>query len=142
VNKLVFASAFLFLAPTLCAQQTGSTESKVESSQTTPQAETQPRLQNSNAQSNLPPALRPGHPLDPADVNILTGKRDKEIEASRSVGIPLTVGMSTYGGEYDSEFDVGLLPLTQIGNPFFFSRLQPRGFGRGGFGRGGFRGSH
>jgi len=119
VNKLVFVSAFLFLAPTLSAQQTGLTELRGEPAQTTSQAETQPPPQNSNAQSNLPPALRPGHPLDPADVDILTGKKGRGNEASQSAGTPWPVGISTCGGAYGSEFDVGLLPLTQIGNPFF-----------------------
>jgi hypothetical protein len=139
VNKIVFASAFLFLVPYLCAQQP---EPKGDSSQTAPQADPQPAPQDSNTQSNLPASLRPGHPLDPADVDILTGKRDREIEASQAgVGVPVAFGMSGDIGEYGRAFDVGLLPLTQISNPFFFSRWQLHGFGRGGFGRGRFRGS-
>jgi hypothetical protein len=141
VNKLVFDSAFLFLIPTLWAQQA---EPKVDSFQTAPQADPQQAPQNSDAQSNLPASLRPGHPLDPADVDILTGRRDREIQASQAAaGAPVTVGMSGFGdiGEYGRAFDVGLLPLTQISNPFFFSRWQLLGFGRGGFGRGRFRGS-
>jgi hypothetical protein len=145
VNKLVFASAFLFLIPTLWAQQA---EPKADSSQTAPQADPQPAPHNSDAQSNLPASLRPGHPLDAADVDILTGKRDREMEAARAAGTPVSVGgYDNYGyqyadgGRFGSAFDVGLLPLTQIGNPFFFSRLQLRGFGRGAFGRGRFRGT-
>jgi hypothetical protein len=139
VNKLVFASALLFLAPNLCAQQA---ESKTDSPQAATQADPQPAPQNLNSQSNLPASLRPGHPLDPADVDILTGKRDREIQASQAgAGAYVTVGMSSDIGEYGRAFDVGLLPLTRISNPFFFSRWQLRGFGRGGFGRGGFRSS-
>jgi hypothetical protein len=138
VNKLVFASALLFLAPNLCAQQA---EQKADSIQTVPQADPQPAQQNSNVQGNLPASLRPSHPLDPADVDILTGKRDREIQASQAAaGAYVTVGMSGDMGEYGRAFDVGLLPLTRISNPFFFSRFGARGFGRGGFGHGGFRG--
>jgi len=39
-------------------------------------------------------------------------------------------------GRFGRVSDIPMLPLTRIGNPFFFSTLQPRGFGRGGF-RGG-----
>ena len=140
MNKLVFASVLLFLASHIYAQQA---EPKVDSTQTVPQADPHPTPQNSNAQSNLPASLRPGHPLDPADVDILTGKRDREIQASQAgVGAYVTVGMSGTGdiGQYGSAFDVGLLPLTRISNPFFFSRFGTRGFDRGGFGRGRFRG--
>ncbi len=139
MNKLIFASALLFLAPSICAQQA---EPKAGSSQTAPQADPQPAPQNSNAQSNLPASLRPGHPLDPADVDILTGKRDREIQTSQAAaGAYVTVGMSGDIGEHGRAFDVGLLPLTQVSNPFFFSRFGARGFGRGGFGRGRFRGN-
>ncbi|HTC64268.1 MAG TPA: hypothetical protein VK709_15600 [Candidatus Saccharimonadales bacterium] len=139
MNKLVFASALLFLAPHLCARQA---ETKTDSPQTDTQADPQPTPQNLNSQSNLPASLRPGHPLDPADVDILTGKRDREIQASQAAaGAYVTVGMSGDIGEYGRAFDVGLLPLTRISNPFFFSRFGARGFGRGSFGRGGFRGN-
>jgi hypothetical protein len=70
------------------------------------------------------------------------------MEAARAAGTPVSVGgydnygyLYADGGRFGSAFDVGLLPLTHIGNPFFFSRWQLRGFGRGGFGRGGFHGS-
>jgi hypothetical protein len=132
MNKLVFASAFLFLVPTLCAQQP---EPKSDSSHTAPKVEPQPTPQNSNAQTNLPASLRPGHPLDPADVAILTGKRERETEAARS-----SVMISSEPGAYGSVFEVGLLPLTQISNPYLFSRWRARGFGRVGFGHDGFRG--
>lgn len=143
MNKLVFASAFLFFVPNLCAQQK---EPKDQSSQTSPAADLQPAPQDSNVQSNLPPSLRPGHPLDPADVDILTGKKDRELEAARAAGTAVSVGdYDNYGylyagrGRFGSSFDVGLLPLTRISNPFFFSRFGARGFGRSGIGRGGFR---
>jgi hypothetical protein len=140
MDKLVFAIALLSVVPALHAQQ-------AETSGNPPQTETQPApqpaAQNPNAQNNLPAAIQPGHPLDPADVDVLTGKRDREIEAARMGALPISVGMyGNYGdfyamqGRFGRTFDIPMLPLTRIGNPFFFSILQPRGFGRGGF-RGG-----
>ncbi|HEX3378147.1 MAG TPA: hypothetical protein VHS29_14850 [Candidatus Acidoferrales bacterium] len=93
----------------------------------------------------MPASLRPGHLLDPADVDTLTGKRDREIQATPSAdGVPVGVygdieRLSSEVGQYGRAFDVGLLPLTQISNPFFFSRFGTRGFSRGGFGRARFR---
>ena len=83
--------------------------------------------------------------VDPADVDILTGKRDREIEAARR-GIPLAVSgyYGAYAGSYELEgrrgamLDLPLLPLRRIDNSFFFFSVQPRNFGRG-FGRGRFR---
>ena len=145
MNNLVLAAAFLILVPTLCAQQA---ELNTETSQTAPQSEPQSLPQNSNTQSDLPASLRPGHSLDQADLDILTGKRDREMEASREVGVQTAIGIygnyahfSGGNGHFGNGFDVGLLPLTQIGNPFYFSRWRPRGFGRGGLGIGGFRGN-
>jgi hypothetical protein len=140
MNKLVFVMIFFLIVPALRAQQADPKDNP-------PQAETQaapaaPEIPNPD--NNLPAAIRPGHPLDPADVDILTGKRDREIEASRNAGVlPIAVGMyGSYGdvyamqGRFGRAFDVPMLPLTRIGNPFFFGLLAPRGFGRGGF-RGG-----
>ncbi len=143
MNKLVFAMALLLVVPALRAQQ-------AETKDAPPQAEAQPAPQPSeevpNPANSLPAAIRPGHPLDPADVDILTGKRDREIEASRRAAMPiLGGGYLPYGDIYGMRggrgagFDVPFLPVTRISNPFFFSVLSPRGFGRG-LGRGGFRG--
>lgn len=136
MNKLVFAIALLAIVPALRAQQ-------AETSSDPPQAESQPAVQNPNPQDNLPPELRPGHPLDPADVDILTGKRDREIAASQASAMQNAAGMyGNYGdyywmnGRLGREWDIPMLPLTRIGNPFFFSIMQPRRFGRAGF-RGG-----
>jgi hypothetical protein len=140
MHKLVFAIALFLIVPALRAQQA---ETNGSPPQAAPQTEPQPAAQSPNAQENLPASLRPGHPLDPADVDILTGKRDREIAAAQRAAVPISVGMyGTYGdpylmqGRFGREFDIPMLPLTRIGNPFFFSTLQPRGFGRGGF-RGG-----
>jgi len=137
MTKLVFATALFLVVPALRAQQA---ETSDNASQTTPEAVPQPIAQTPNAQDNLSPAIRPGHPLDPADVYILTGKRDREIEAAQRTGVPISVGIyGSYGdlyaiqGRFGRAFDIPFLPLTRINNPFFFFRMQPRGFGRGGF---------
>jgi len=137
MNKLVFAIALLLIVPAIRAQQT---ETSGNPPQTAPQTAPQPAAQNQNAQDNLPASIRPGHPLDPADVDVLTGKRDREIEAAQRAAVPITVGMyGTYGdpyliqGRFGRAFDIPMLPLTRISNPFFFSMLRPGGFGRGGF---------
>ena len=86
MNKLVFAMALFLLVPALRAQQ-------AETKDNPPQAEAQAAPQESteapNAQNSLPAAIRPGHPLDPADVDILTGKKDREIEAARRAAVPV-----------------------------------------------------
>jgi len=144
MKKLVFAIALFSVVPVLRAQQAQTSGNPPQTEpQAAPQAAPQPPAQNPNAQDNLPPELRPGHPLDPADVDILTGKRDREIETARIAALPISVGMyGNYGdpylmqGRFGKAFDIPMLPLARISNPFFFSRLQPRGFGRTGF-RGG-----
>jgi hypothetical protein len=140
MKKLVFAIALFLIVPALRAQQA---ETSGNPPQAAPQAESQPAVQNPNPQDNLPPELRPGHPLDPADVDILTGKRDREIAASQASATQYAAGMyGNYGdyywmnGRLGREWDIPMLPLARIGNPFFFSRMQPRRFGRGEF-RGG-----
>jgi len=144
MNKLVFTIALLLIVPGLRAQQAETSGSAPQAAQqTAPEAAPSPAAQNPATQDNLPASIRPGHPLDPADVDILTGKRDREIEAAQRGAVPYPGGMyGTYGdpylmqGRFGRAFDIPILPLARIGNPFFFSRMQPRGFGRGGF-RGG-----
>jgi hypothetical protein len=139
MKKLVFAIVLFLTVPSMRAQQ-------ADTSGNPPQAETQAApipapqaaAQNPNAQDNLPASIRPGHPLDPADVDVLTGKRDREIEAARMAGLPISVGMygnfeNSYAmlGRFGRAFDIPMLPLARISNPFFFSTMRPRGFGRG-----------
>jgi len=141
MKKLVFTIALMLIVPGLRAQQA---ETSGNPPQTAPQAAPQqPAAQNPTAQDSLPASIRPGHPLDPADVDVLTGKRDREIAAAQRAAMPYSVGMyGTYGdpfamqGRFGRAFDIPMLPLARISNPFFFSTMQPRGFGRGGF-RGG-----
>ena len=144
MSKLVFAICLVVIVPALRAQQA---ETSGNSPQVATQAEPQPAAQNLQEQDNLPAAIRPGHPLDPADVDILTGKRDREIEAARrQAAAPVMVdaygGYGFYGSYYRMDgrlgaaWDIPMLPLARITSPFFFSRMSPRGFGRGGLRRG------
>ena len=143
MNKLVFVIAFFLIVPALRAQQAETGGNPPQAApQTAPEAAPQPAAQNPNAQENLPASIRPGHPLDPADVDILTGKRDREIEAARRTAAPTMVGgygeYGMYGDYYlmngrrGGAWDIPMLPLAQVSNPFFFSTFQPRRFGRGG----------
>jgi hypothetical protein len=130
MRTLIFTVAVMFMVPALRAQQD-------EPKQNQPQAVSQEASENSNAQNSLPEAIRPGHPLDPADVDILTGKRDREIEASRSIVPYALSGYGAYSGAYalngrrGAMLDLPFLPLRRISNPFFFSVIAPGGFGRG-----------
>jgi hypothetical protein len=144
MNKLVFVIAFYLIVPAVRAQQAETSAKTPQAApQTAPEATPQPPPQNPNAQDNLPASVRPGHPLDPADVDILTGKRDRDMEAARRAAAPVMVGgygeYGTYGDYYwmkgrrGGAWDIPMLPLTQVSDPFFFSTLQPRGFARGGF---------
>lgn len=146
MKRLVFGFAFFLMVPALRAQQTETEGNTPQAeAQTAPQTDPQV-LAQAAAQDSLPASIRPGHPLDPADVDILTGKRDREMEAARQAGAPVMVdpygGYGYYGGYYrmngrlGARWELPLLPLTRIRNPFFFSRLGPLGFGRGAF-RGG-----
>jgi hypothetical protein len=131
MKTVVFAISVFLIVPTLRAQQ-------AETKETPPQAAPQETTGNSNVNSGLPEAIRPGHPLDPADVDILTGKRDREIEASRS-GFPFAASghYDAYSGAYalngrrGAMLDLPFLPLRRFVNPFFFFSTQPNGFARG-----------
>jgi hypothetical protein len=143
MNKLVVGTVFLLMAPALRAQQA---ETKDSSAAAVAQTGLQDSTAKQSEENGLPASLRPGHPLDPADVDILTGKRDREIEAARRAAQPLMVGSygeyGTYGdyywmsGRLGRTWDIPILPLARIRSPFFFSRIYTGGFGRGGF-RGG-----
>lgn len=137
MRTLILATAVFLFVPALRAQQEETKESQPQpAAQTVPQETSD----NSNAQNALPAAIRPGHPLDPADVDVLTGKKDREIEAARRANVQVIAGSyGAYGDFYATNgwrgamFGSPLLPLTRISNPFLFSIIQPRGFGRGGF---------
>jgi hypothetical protein len=137
MKTVVFAFAVFLIVPTLRAQQ-------AETKENPPQAAPQETTEYSKTNNSLPEAIRPGHPLDPADVDILTGKRDREIEASRS-GTPYAASgyygaysdPSALNGRRGAMLDLPFLPLRRFVNPFFFFSNQPSGFGRGiGGGRG------
>lgn len=128
MRDLIFAVTILFVVPTLRAQQT---ETKENQPQTLPQEATE----NSNAKDTLPEAIRPGHPLDPADVDVLTGKKDREMEADRTAVFYYGAYADSYAmdGRRGAAFNLPFFPLTRISNPVLFSVLPTRGIGRGGF---------
>jgi len=140
MNKLVFAVSLFLIVPPIHAQQ--NEPKKADPPQTaspvSPGTESEPNRQ--------PASTRPGHPLDPADVDVLTGKRDREMQAARQAAVPVMAGSygeyGTYGdyywmnGRLGGEWDIPMLPFPRITSPFFFSRYSRHGFGRGGF-RGG-----
>jgi hypothetical protein len=148
MKKLVFAIALFSFVPAMLAQQADTSgtppmAAPQTATQAAPQAAQQPPAQNPDAQDNSPAATRPGHPLNPADVDILTGKRDREIAAAQRAALPVSIGIcGNYGdfyamrGRFGRGSDIPLLPLPRISSPFFFSTMQPRGFGSGGL-RGG-----
>jgi len=150
MKNLFLAIAIFSIVPILHAQQSAPTDKQpLDSPQSETQAAQTPVTQNPNAQSQLPADIRPGHPLDPADVDVLTGKRDREAQAARRNAIPAIAGAYGEYGNYGDYFwmngrlggtwDMPMLPLARISNPFFFG-FGGGGFGRGGIGRGGFRG--
>lgn len=149
MKHLVFAVTLFLMVPALHAQKTearGSATEDQPQAASQAQPDPQPAAQNPNTQSTLPASIRPGHPLDPADVDILTGKRDREMEAARQAAVSSTagayVGYGYYGDAYLMSgrrgfgWDLPELPLARIANPFFFGRFSSRSFGRGGFHRG------
>jgi hypothetical protein len=144
MNNLVFVISLLLIVSPIYSQQR---EPKAEPPRTaTAPAEAQPPAASESEQNRQPASTRPGHPLDPADVDVLTGKRDREMQAARQAAVPVMAGSygeyGTYGdyywmnGRLGTEWDIPMLPFPRITNPFFFSRYSPHGFGRGGF-RGG-----
>ena len=144
MKKLLLVLALGSLFPATHAQQVG-TSGGTSTGASRPETDPAPQLatQEPAGQNQLPPDLRPGHPLDSADVDILTGKRDREMEAARQAEVPVVAGpYGEYGyfgdyfwmnGRLGTPWDIPLLPLARITNPFFFSRIAPRRFGRGGF---------
>jgi hypothetical protein len=145
--KLFILWVAVFLAvPTMHAQQ-GDADQKSAPAAATQSTGASDR-QASNNQPRESQDIKPGHPLDPADVEILTGKRDREIEASRRNNSILMDNYGDYASPYGRngfEFNqrrIGILdmdlPFRRIGDSFFFFNGTPGGFGSRGFGgRGG-----
>jgi len=156
-KPLAIASALLWfvpsLIPALCAQQAAPTGSAAQAApQPSPDAAPataadtapQPTGQSPSAQDQLPPELRPGHPLNPEDVDVLTGKRDRQIAAAQRANSPVLAspyGEFGYYGDYfwmngrlGETWDIPMLPLSRISNPFFFGSGSMRGWRGRGFG--------
>src|SRR5579859_7307908 len=84
------------LIPLLCAKQAAPAGNAAQAaSQPPPDTATQPTGQGPSAQDQLPPELRPGHALNPEDVDVLTGKRDRQIAAAQRANAPVLA--SPYG---------------------------------------------
>ncbi|HVA95269.1 MAG TPA: hypothetical protein VNI36_10260 [Candidatus Dormibacteraeota bacterium] len=139
MRTLILMVAAFLLVPALRAQQ-------AESKQEPPQAPAQvnlPAAKNATEQTHAPESIRPGHPLEPADVDILTGKRDRKTEASRRpvlsiAGGGISGGYGYYGDDYAMNGRAtmpfrAVLPLTRISNPYFFFNVLARGYGRRAF---------
>ena len=148
-KRWAIAIAFLWFIPSLilllCAQQAAPSGNAAQAaSQPAPDTATQPTGQSSSAQDQLPPELRPGHPLNPEDVDVLTGKRDRQIAAAQRANAPVLAspyGEFGYYGDYfwmngrlGETWDIPMLPLPRISNPFFFGSGSLRGWGGRGFG--------
>src|ERR1700680_4922536 len=114
MKTLMLAAALFLVVPVLKEQQTEPEE------KTTPQTTQQETTVNSNVQTSSSEAIKPGHPLDPADVDILTGKRDREIAASRRANTVVMGGYGAYNGAYAANarrsgmLDLSLLPLRRV----------------------------
>ena len=135
MKTLILGAVLFLVVPVLKAQQTEAEE------KATPQTTQQVTTVNSNVQTGSPETIKPGHPLDPADVDILTGKRDREIEASRRANSVVMGGYGACNCTYalnarrPGMLDLSLLPLRRIGSPVFFFNMAPGGFGSRSFGR-------
>ncbi len=134
MRTLILMVAAFLLVPALRAQQ-------VEPKEEPPQVPAQMNsrvAENAGGKTRAAESIRPGHPLDPADVDILTGKHDREIEASRRPDLSIVVGGVGGGyGYYGDDYAMNgrgtmllpsLLPLTRVSNPYFFFNALPRGF--------------
>ncbi len=151
LRGLVFAVVAV-LALTLCAvaQSTSASQEQPADQSVYPAASEQNAAQHtipapddySNEQSSAPgPAAAPvlGHPLDPADVDTLTGKNDQRRQPGAPAGAYYTYPMSNnwFGTpQFGTRFFSG--PSTYLWSPVFSGGFGPGGFGA--FGPGGFGG--
>ena len=145
MKSLQLALALFLAVPALCAQQVAPTANAAQAAPQ-PAADTasQPANPIPSAQDQLPPELRPGHPLNPEDVDVLTGKRDRQLAAAQRANAPVLAspyGEFGYYGDYfwmngrlGETWDIPMLPLPRISNPFFFGSGSLRGRRGRGFG--------
>lgn len=135
--------------PALRAQQTAPTGNAAQAApqpgpDTVADTASQPAGPSPSPQDQLPPELRPGHPLNPEDVDVLTGKHDRQIAAAQRANAPVVAspyGEFGYYGDYfwmngrlGETWDIPTLPLPRISNPFFFGSVSMRGWRGRGFG--------
>jgi len=122
----------LFFAPALMAQ---------EKPQEKPPAPEQPGQTQEQSQTRATPAPQLGHPLDPADVDVLTGKTKAPANAGYRVD-PLSYAYGYAGTQPYAGFGRGRAPFlfgrTGGGSFFFFGNSvffpPPVFFGAGRFG--------
>ncbi len=145
MKSLKLALALFLAIPALHAQQAAPTGNAAQAApQPAPDTTAQPTSPNPSAQDQLPPELRPGHPLNPEDVDVLTGKRDRQLAAAQRANAPVLAspyGEFGYYGDYfwmngrlGDTWDIPMLPLPRINNPFFFGSGSRRGWGGRGLG--------
>ena len=149
MKRMAFAIALCWfipsLVPELGAQQTAPAGNASQATpQPAPDTASQPANPNPSTQDQLPPELRPGHPLNPEDVDVLTGKRDRQIAAAQRANAPVLAspyGEFGYYGDYfwmngrlGETWDIPTLPLPRINNSFFFGSGSMRGWRGGRFG--------
>jgi hypothetical protein len=112
--------------------------------QTTPETpEEQPEQQNSAAepqatapvQPSAPAGLQLGHPLDPADVAVLTGKGQTTLPAAARSPYAAAYGVVPYYYPYNMNVPIfgktGVQSWNHLGQPFFFptfGRFNPHLF--------------
>lgn len=148
MKRAAFLAVLFFAAQVVWAQQE---ESKPAAPNPPESSQTNPASQNNANQAQTPTAApRLGHPLDPADVDTLTGKADRSARGYSPGYVPYMYGHGSagYGGRYGSgstQTSPPFVPLafgnvngrsfivigsTFRGTPPLF--IAPRGFG--GFG--------
>jgi hypothetical protein len=146
----VLSVAVLLAVPAMPAQQSNADQKSASGAATRSTGASDGQASNDQPRENQD--MKPGHPLNPADVDILTGKRDREIEASRRNTSVLLDGYADYASPYGlNGFELNQrririldldLPFRRIGDPFFFFNGAPVGFCSRGFGGRGGRARH
>jgi|SRR5712692_5897141 len=150
MKRAAFLAGLFFAAQAVWAQQ--QEQSKPAPAPNPPEStQTNSSSQSNNTRQGQTPAAAPqlGHPLDPADVDILTGKADRAARGNVAGNVPSMYGYggTSYGrqsyGAGSTKTSPPFVPLA-FGNvngrsfvvigstsgaraPFF---LAPRGFGR------------
>ena len=143
MKRAISLAGLLFTASSLWAQQPPPKPEEPK-----PAPAVQPANSSGNDQSPATtqtqqpnPALKQGHPLDPHDVDVLTGKADRDARAAAPRATPY-VGMNGYGPGLNGWNNGSAAPHFVFGSingkPFFVfgntpGVVPPLFFGRRGF---------